>query len=110
MATNTPLILYAGNNDNLLHVSELANNQDNTIIAAGTVTATIKDTDGVNVAGETWPLSLSPDVTPGNYLATLQSSIALIADNDYIILINADNGAGLVGEWEIMATAKLRTD
>lgn len=61
-----------------------------------TVTATIKDATGANVAGETWPKTL-PYVAASNgvYRALLSGTIALVAGQSYTaVFVVTDPGTG----------------
>jgi hypothetical protein len=76
------------------------------------VTVTVKDAAGANVAGQTWPLTLtSTDGTEpeGNYRGILKDTLQLTAGTLYVAHIAADAGADRIGHWEFNFTPKTRT-
>lgn len=97
------------NSDNLITLVGLTNGADSTFINSATVSATLKDSFGVNVTGQAWPLTLDYVASSnGNYQGTLQDVLALSASN-YTALVVADSGAGLHREWTVPLTAEIST-
>lgn len=72
------------------------------LIAAATVEVTLTDTAGTDIGGETWPLSM-PAVggEPGNYRATLSDALVLVAEQEVVGVLTADNGPGARAEWNL---------
>jgi hypothetical protein len=70
-------------------------------INSASVTVTIKDSIGIALAGQTWPLAM-PYVTgsDGNYRAYLSSALPFISRQNYTAFIDANDGANRVGHWE----------
>lgn len=96
----TEIIFVA--NTNLLQLLELKNEQDNTFQNTAAVTVTIQDENGVNVVGQTWPLTLPfVPASNGNYEERLPSTVTLLGAKCYTAIIDADAGGGLIGHWEI---------
>ena len=65
------------------------------------MTVTIKDADGVEVAGAVWPMAM--DYVPasnGDYRAFLPTTLPLIAKASYVAYIDADGGFNRVGHWQ----------
>jgi hypothetical protein len=71
-------------------------------INSATVTVTIKDSIGIELAGASWPLAM-PYVTGsnGNYRAFLSSALPFISKHNYVAIIDASDGANRVGRWEL---------
>jgi len=96
-------------NDNLVVLDKLANEADGAAINNATVTCTLKDSAGVNVAGQTWPLAMVYQVgSVGKYIGTLEDALSLADGAVFTAVIDADGGAGLKGHWEIPVKAKVR--
>ena len=88
-------IVYVANT-NLIEVVGLKSAVEGEFIADATVTVTVKDADGANVAGQTWPLTLtSTDGTEpeGNYRGILKDTLELTAGTLYFAHVDADAGA-----------------
>lgn len=74
------------------------------------MTVTVKDAGGNNVAGETWPKSLTyVSASDGKYRATLTDVLILSKDATYYAWIDADGGADLRRHWEAQLIAKIST-
>lgn len=66
-----------------------------------TISVTVKDTAGVEVSGETWPLSMGyVTSSKGKYQALLQYALVLAADDEYRAEISGV-GDGLRGFWDV---------
>jgi hypothetical protein len=97
-------------NDNLLSVENLKNAATGVFINDATVTATLKDSLGVSVAGQTWPLSLVfVSSSNGVYRGTLEDDLSLNEGEAYTAEINADAGSDQIANWSIQLTAIKRT-
>ena len=102
--------LYVGN-DNLLEVTGLKNQAEDTYLNAATVTVTLIDPTASpqEVAGETWPLSLAyVSGSDGDYRATLADTLSLSRSTKYVAQISADGGTGLKAYWEVEAVGIAR--
>lgn len=100
-------------NDNVLLVEGLLNSLDGSYLNAATVTATVEDTEGVEVTGETWPVAM-PYVSgsDGNYRVVLPSTLGLVAGTTYVAKITAnEDTADAYWEFRFKAyTRRGRTD
>ncbi len=93
--------LYAGNNDSLLSLIGLKNGADETWINNATVTAELRDSQGVLVPGMSWPETLSYIAgSDGNYQLSLDAALNLAAGHYYQLRIIVDAG-GLSAQWDI---------
>jgi len=103
------LTLFIGN-DNVLTVVGLQNSVDDSYLNSSTVTVTLVDSDGTELTGETWPVSVAyVAASNGNYQATLADTITgLSADDAITAKITSDAGPGLKGYWEIPVIATTR--
>lgn len=97
-------------NDNVLTVDELKNDVSGEYINGAVVTVTLVDSDGNNVAGDTWPKTL-PYVAASNgkYRATLKDTLSLTHNSEYMAKVAADAGTDLQGYWELELVARTRT-
>jgi hypothetical protein len=83
-------------NDNVLEILGLRNEITDAYINDATVTVTLTETDGTEIVGQSWPLSL-PYVagSNGNYRVTLKDTLTLTDIDEVIATIDADGGADL---------------
>jgi len=97
-------------NDNLLSVTGLKNASSGSYMNNSTVTATLKDTAGDVVTGQTFPITLSYIAdSDGNYQATLENTLSITEGTTYNATITATSASGLYAEWEMQMTATKRT-
>jgi hypothetical protein len=104
-------VVYVANT-NLIEVVGLKSAVEGEFIPDAEVAVTVKDADGANVAGQTWPLTLtSTDGTEpeGNYRGILKDTLELTAGTTYVAHIDADAGADRIGHWEFNFVPKTRT-
>lgn len=104
------LTLYLGN-DMALEVDALRDQATSSYINGATVAVTLKDMDGTNVTGETWPLSL-PYVSSSNgkYRATLAYNLGVSVNERYVATITVDAGAGKRARWDADVVVAPRRD
>lgn len=96
-------------NDQTVKVLGLQDEISGDYINNATVTARIKDKQGRDVAGETWPITLQYiAASDGNYHGNFDDGIELIVGKIYIVEIAADAGGGLKAFWRFFRTAKYR--
>ena len=96
-------------NDNVIQVTGLKNLVDDTYQNSATVTVTLKDSDGVDVVGETWPLTLTYVASSnGNYGANLADTLSLVDGCKYTGTVIADAGANGKAQWEEEVIARTR--
>lgn len=73
------------------------------------MTATLKDSSGTSVSGQTFPITLSYIVaTDGNYQATLENTLSMVEGSIYTATISATSSGGLYAEWDLQLTATKR--
>jgi Ethanolamine utilization protein EutJ (predicted chaperonin) len=96
-------------NDMICEVAGLKNAVSGDVLTAATVTVSVKDLDGVDVPGVSWPVTATGDGA-GTYQATLPDTMSLTLGQKYRIDIDADAGGGLRGHWVRSARALNRED
>lgn len=101
-------ILYTGN-DTVIEVKGLKNEVNGAFLNAATVTTTLMDADGDEVAGETWPKALQYVTgSDGIYRATLPYTLSLAAGGRYVAQISVNAGAGLRASFSLPCVARSR--
>ncbi|MDG4903209.1 hypothetical protein P9279_22115 [Mesorhizobium sp. WSM4962] len=103
-------IVYVANT-NIIELVGLKSEVEDEFIADADVTVTVKDADGEEVAGQTWPLTLaSIDGTEpeGNYRGILKDTLELTAGQTYYAHVDADAGSDRIGHWEFAFVPKVR--
>jgi hypothetical protein len=96
-------------NTNVLLLSGLHSEIDGSYINDATVSVTVKDKDGVELAGVTWPADMTyVTASNGNYRIFLVDDAALSASVQYVAFISADGGASKIGNWQFNFTARER--
>lgn len=99
-------VLYVGN-DQLIELRGLKDGATGEPLDEATVSCTLLESDGVEVEGEDWPLSMGA-IAPGVYRATLAYTLPLVAGARYLIRIDVNAGAGLRGRWDVPCVCRLR--
>lgn len=91
-------------NTNILELLGLTDAVTNAVINDATVTVTICDNNDAPITGgPTWPLTLAyVAASAGNYRATLDAALLLLADTNHVAHIDVSAGAGRVGHWEFI--------
>jgi hypothetical protein len=101
------------NNTNWLRAF-LKNAKTNAYLTDGggaTVVVTLLDSNGAEVTGATWPLSLSyVPASEGEWDASLPSTLSLIPRDSYIALIEINDGSGVLSEIRFRLTAQYKTE
>lgn len=98
--------LYVGN-DNLIELGSLVTADDGVTVSGATVSATLKHTDGTEVAGQTWPETMA-EASSGNYEGLVRDTAVLKAGEEYRLEIIADDGVDKRGQWVIPVRAVYR--
>ena len=108
MAFPSKVILYKLN-DNFIEIDGLADGLDAAnYFNAATITATLKDSAGVNVAGIiALPLTYV-SASNGKYRGAVQEAFDPPAGGGYSLIIDASQG-GVVGRWAVKTDVKVRT-
>lgn len=102
--------LYLGN-DMLLEVANLRDQATGDYLNAATVTVTLKDSSGVAVAGESWPLAMSYiTASNGTYRAILRDTLTFAAGARYVATVIADAGEGRRAQWELDFVCRTRRE
>ncbi len=96
-------------NDNLLSVEGLKNSSSGSFMNDATVTVRLKDSDGSDVTGQTFPVTLSYiTASDGNYQMTLENTLNMLEEGIYTATISATASGGLYAEWNLLLTATKR--
>jgi hypothetical protein len=69
-------------NDTLLEVKNLQDSSDDTYLNAATVTAVVKDENGVNVTGQVMPITLSYVASSDGIYQGILDSVLDLSDGD----------------------------
>jgi hypothetical protein len=97
-------------NTNILELLGLKSDVEDVFINDATVTARIRDKNGDDVSGQSWPVAMAyVAASDGNYRGTLSDEIALVNKQKYKAIIDADAGPDRIGHWEFPFTAITRT-
>jgi hypothetical protein len=110
MVSKMEIIFLA--NDNLLQLNGLKDVATGDYMDSATVTVTLKDSNGSEVVGQTWPTTLIFVVgsTTGQYRCTLNDELVLTTGDAYTAEITADGGPGLRGHWHLAVEARTRIE
>ena len=89
MPASDPQVLYIGStNQASIPLVDLNGNA----VEGATVTITLLDDDGDEVAGQSWPASMAETATPGTYAATLESDLTLSEFDALVAVVVATKG------------------
>lgn len=97
-------------NDSLFTLTGFADDSAGgpTFLVAATVTVTVRDLDGVEVPGISWPVTLAfIAASNGDYEGTVDAVIVLVEGQQYVATITARE-APVDGEWIIELFAARR--
>lgn len=101
-------IIYVANT-NVLELSGLKSAIEDAFINDATVTVTLKDSSGSNVAGQTWPTTMAyVAASDGVYRAIMKDGLSIAAEGEYTAFIEANAGTDRIGHWEFPITAATR--
>lgn len=96
-------------NDQTLEVTGVQDEISGAYQNSKTVTATVKNIIGVEVSGQSWPLTLSYVAdSNGDYRGTLEDGLVLVNGKNYIIEITVDAGSDLIAFWRWTVPATYR--
>jgi len=97
-------------NDNLIQLTGLQDAATSVYVNNATVTVTVTDRKGVNVSGQSWPLTLSYVASSnGNYEGTLEDGLVLSIGQKYEAKVVADAGSDKIATWYLDLMAQRRT-
>jgi hypothetical protein len=95
------------NSDNVIELRNLKDTISGNTITTATVTVTLVDSNGTEVTGATWPLSM-PHIVSGLYRAILPNELVLSNALTYVATVVADNGDEQHKEWCVNYSATCR--
>ncbi len=97
--------LFKKDNDNILKLVGMTDNENDTYLNNITgVQATIKDYDGHNVSGVSWPVSVNYVIgSDGNYIAVLPYTAVVTLSQQYIVNITGNAGVGKIFDVNLRA-------
>jgi hypothetical protein len=109
MATS---VAFVGNTNNL-EVNGLKSEIEGVFLNAAAVSVTIKDSNGAEVAGESWPQAMNylPG-SEGNYVLGLSRFVEFTSGAKYTAFIDADASdteSERFAHWQFPFTAQIRT-
>lgn len=108
MSSTHAEVLYDGN-DMVVEVRGLENDVAGAWINDATVTCTLKDAGGDEVAGQGWPTTLAYVAeSDGVYRGTLSYLAAISPGSRYTLVIDVLAGSGLRGRWEVPCVCRVR--
>lgn len=95
--------------DNIFEIRGLVDN-DAAFVNTATVNCTLVDAAGAEIAGETWPkVAAYIAASDGDYDLAVADTVTVTADQIGLVLqIDADDGAGRKGYWEIDVNVVVR--
>lgn len=103
----TPQFYYIGNDHSL--VLDLLVDDSGTYINDATVEATLYDSVGGEVSGQTWPLTLGYDGGgTGRYVGSVENDLSVTAGEEITARITATTVGGVVGRWDVRTKVSLR--
>lgn len=95
-------------NDNFVEISNLQDGISAALINSATVTLTIQDSDGNNVSGISWPLTMAfVSGSDGIYRVVVDKAIGVVEGSSYRARITVVSGS-LDGLWVIELAAQVR--
>jgi hypothetical protein len=104
------LILFVGNSS-FLELQALTTVATGALDLGATVTGTLYDADGSEVAGQVWPVAMALVVespSTGKYRGSLESDIVISPNRRYTAVVNATGSGGEVGKWTSVITPSIR--
>lgn len=97
-------------NTNILDLIGLKSAVEDAFINDADVTVTIKDTDGTEVTGASWPVTMDNVAgSDGDYRGVVVDGLGFTAGARYIAFIEVDAGPDRIGHWEFAFVPKTRT-
>ena len=107
-AITTPTQVVFFENDNLIELTSLKDEITDALISNATVTVTVEDESGTEIAGQTWPTTMTAIVgTAGGYRATLSKDIDFVSGTNYVAVIDVLS-AGTTAKWKFRFNVRER--
>ena len=98
-------------NTNNLELLGLQNASNGAYVNDATVNVTVKDLSGVNVSGETWPISMNyVSGSNGNYRCVLSNNLSFSPGMIYTANISVNAGVNRIANWSYDFRALTRKD
>ena len=94
-------------NTNVVELRDLTNSVTGVVDEGATVSVTLLDPKGVEVAGETWPVAM-PHTSAGLYRATLSSNIVITPLVYYTAEVTVLGSGSEVAEFNCKIAARTR--
>jgi hypothetical protein len=94
-------------NSNVIELRELKNSATGAADTGATVSVTVKDSAGDNVAGETWPVSLT-HASGGTYRGTLSDAVELVEGAVYTSVVSVTGSGGQKAVFNCRVRAEVR--
>lgn len=102
-------IVYVANT-NVLELHGLKSAIEDEFVNDADVEFTIVDSEGEEVAGQTWPWPMTYiAASSGDYRAIIKDTAELTAGSSYVAQIHANAGPDRIGYWEFPVKPKTRT-
>ncbi len=100
--------LWFENNDMVLEISNVTDKLTGNLVDDATINATLKDSNGVDVTGITWPQTLD-FVSSGLYRKLIDMAIDVVDDGIYTLQIVLTTPGGIDAYWEVTVGGEKRT-
>ncbi len=98
-------------NSMLLRLNGARDAKTAAFLNAATVTARLVDAQGVDIVGQTWPLTLDYVATSdGDYCGTLNDTLEQTIDAIETAQVTFDGGMGLKAFWQTPCVVQVRED
>lgn len=94
-------------NSNVIKMPLLTNSATGLADTGASMSVTLLDSSGTEVAGETWPVSMA-HAGAGEYRATLASAITIAVGEVYTAKVVATGSGGQTGRWNCRLRAEER--
>lgn len=101
-------VWYADGNDMVIEVANLINSITSAFINDATIQATLRDDQGVDVAGQVWPVTVPYTGTDGLYQVIVDKAVEVLDDVGYVLNIIASTPGGLDAEWKVQIGGETR--
>lgn len=99
-------------NDNLITLSGLKDaSEGGDYINNAIVEVTLLDSDGNEVAGQSWPATMSyVSGSDGIYEGILEDGLSLSVDDELTARVTVDAGSDSLAQWDVPAVARTRVE
>lgn len=101
--------LWLKDNDMVIEVSGVTDKIAGTLINDAIINATLKDSDGADVAGIAWPQTIDYTGTAGLYQKVIDKAASIVDGGGYTLEVDLTTPGGTEAHWEIPVGGKVRT-